>query len=58
MNYLAQEKYDKENTIRISLKLNKNTDDDILKAIDTANKQSSIKKLIRIALKNIWQKLN
>lgn len=52
MNYSAQEKYDKENTIRISLKLNKNTDDDILKAIDPNNKQSSIKKLIRIALKN------
>lgn len=48
----AQERYDQKNTIRISLKLNLTTDKDIIDAIDLNNKQSSIKKLIRIALKN------
>jgi len=42
-----QKKYDDKNTIRISLKLNINTDKDIIDKIDPNNKQTSIKKLIR-----------
>lgn len=44
----ASKKYDKENVIRISLKLNKNTDADILKALTKSNnKQGFIKESIR-----------
>lgn len=42
-----QKKYDDKNTVRISLKLNVNTDKDIIDKIDPNNKQSSIKELIR-----------
>jgi len=42
-----QKKYDDKNTMRISLKLNINTDKDIIDKIDMNNKQSSIKELIR-----------
>ena len=44
-----QEKYDKENTIFIGLKLNKKTDADIIEVLGD-NKQGSIKELIRKAL--------
>jgi len=47
-----QEKYDKANTQFIGLKLNKNTDKDILEAIDGKSKQTEIKRLIRLGLKN------
>lgn len=50
MKYKAQEKYDKINIEKITIKLNKNTDKDILEAIDMKNKQGSIKRLIRKAL--------
>ena len=41
-------KYDKENTIRLSLKLNKTTDADILKKLSQVeSKQGYIKELIR-----------
>ena len=44
----ATAKYDAENTIRVMLKLNKNTDADILKALEASgNKQGYIKQLIR-----------
>lgn len=44
----AQEKYDKANTIQITLKLNKNTDKDVIEWLyDTGNKQGYIKRLIR-----------
>lgn len=44
----ATAKYDKDNTKRISLKLNLNTDADILKKLDSEkNVQGYIKKLIR-----------
>lgn len=46
-----QKKYDDKNTIRISLKLNINTDKDIIDKIDPNNKQSSIKQLIRKGIK-------
>lgn len=48
-----QKKYDDVNCIRISLKLNQNTDKDILDKIDMNNKQTSIKKLIRKGLEKI-----
>ena len=44
----ASEKYDKLNTKQVVLKLNKKTDADILKHLDSLdNKQGYIKKLIR-----------
>lgn len=43
----ASEKYDRANTIRISLKLNKTTDAEILQKLDSvASKQGYIKELI------------
>lgn len=49
--YAAQEKYDKNNTQFIGLKLNKTTDKDILDAIEGKPKQTELKKLIRKGLK-------
>ena len=46
--YKSQEKYDKENTVSVKLKLNKKTDADILEALEkSGNKQGYIKSLIR-----------
>ena len=45
---IAQAKYDKEHTVRISLKLNLENDKDILPWLERQDsKQGSIKKLIR-----------
>ena len=45
---LRQDKYDAKATTRISLKLNNNTDADILNWLDKqGNKQGAIKSLIR-----------
>ena len=45
-------KYDRENTKRVYIKLNKNTDKDILDYLDSkSNKQGYIKKLIRKDMK-------
>ena len=45
-------KYDKENTKRVYIKLNKNTDKDILDYLDSIqNKQGYIKELIRKEMK-------
>lgn len=50
--YAAQKKYDAENTKRIVIKLNKNTDIDILSKLDTiTNKAGYIKECIRENLK-------
>lgn len=47
-----QARYDKENTKQIILKLNLNTDSDILEKLDAVdNKQGYIKELIRKDLK-------
>ena len=47
-NYKYTKKYDEANTIQIKLKLNCNTDADIISYLDaTGNKQGPIKKLIR-----------
>lgn len=46
--YKAQDKYDKENTVQVKLKLNKKTDADILdKLVSVEYKQKYIKELIR-----------
>lgn len=46
--YKDQEKYDKQNTMQIRLKLNLKTDADILEFLEkSGNKQGTIKKLIR-----------
>ncbi len=46
--YDAQERYDKENTIRVTFKLNKKTEADIIEALDGAErKQTFIKEAIR-----------
>ena len=44
---MASKQYDKENTVRFSLKLNINTDADIIARLDSVeNKQGYIKQLI------------
>ena len=44
----AQEKYDRVNTVHITLKLNKRTDADIIARLEASgNKQGYIKRLIR-----------
>ena len=46
--YEAQERYDKENTIRFTIKLNKKTEADIIEKLNSVdNKQGYIKRLIR-----------
>lgn len=55
--YKAQNKYDKANTVRISLKLNKNTDADVLQWLDEQeSKQGAIKELIRADIAHGKQK--
>ncbi len=49
---LTQMKYDKENMEKITIKLHKVKDADIINAIDKENKQGSIKKLIRNGINN------
>lgn len=49
----ASHKYDKENTMQFNLKLNLNTDKDIIEKLNTVDsKQGYIKKLIRQDIKN------
>lgn len=44
----AREKYEKTNTVQLKMKLNRNTDADILAKLDSVgNKQGYIKSLIR-----------
>lgn len=48
----AQDKYDAKATVQLKMKLNKRTDADILRKLDSVpNKQGYIKKLIRDDLK-------
>lgn len=50
--YDAQDRYDKENTIRISIKLNKKTEADIIERLNSVDKkQTYIKELIRADIK-------
>ena len=46
-----QENWDSTHTKRYMLKLNLNTDKDIIEHIDESNKQGSLKKLIRDGIK-------
>ena len=49
----------KENTTFIGLKLNNRTDADILAALDGKQKQSEIKRLLRIAIQSKkWSRSN
>jgi hypothetical protein len=53
MKYKAQEKYDKNNTIRFTIKLNKNTDKEIIEALlNCGNKQGYIKEAIKFFIQN------
>ena len=47
--YAKQEKYEKENVIRVNIKLNKKTDADIIANLDLSpgKRTGSIKKLMR-----------
>jgi hypothetical protein len=55
----SKAKWDKENTVMITLKLVKSTDADILSALDPeAPKQTQIKAWIRYAIKNIRKSEN
>ncbi len=47
---INQSKYDNEHIMKISLKLHKQNDKDIIDAINLRNKQGSIKELLRIAI--------
>lgn len=48
-----QERYDRENIVRLSMKLNKKTDAEILQKLDTvSSKQGYVKDLIRKDLAN------
>ena len=52
----AKKKWMKENTSFIGLKLNHKTDSDILDALQGKQKQTEIKRLVRIALQSEKQK--
>jgi len=47
----AKERYDARTAVYVSLKLNRGTDADILRAIDGKQKQTEIKRLIRQGMK-------
>jgi len=47
---INQKKYDNENILKITIKLHKRNDKDIIDNIDLKNKQGSIKALVREAL--------
>jgi len=47
-NTLAQAKYDKENVVRYSLKLNKNTDKDVIELIESTAKRLGVSKQVAI----------
>lgn len=50
--YAPQQKYDAVNTVKVSLKLNKTTDADILEVLEQAeSKQGMIKQLVREGMK-------
>lgn len=48
----SRKEWTKQHTTFIGLKLNHNTDRDILDALDGKQKQTEIKRLIRLAIKN------
>ena len=53
MSKAAQERYDRENTIRVTIKLNKKTDAEIIALLSSApSKQGLIKKILKNFCKN------
>ena len=53
MSIAAQERYDRENTVFVGLKLNKKTDADIIALLESSdNKQGTIKKILKEFIKN------
>lgn len=52
----AKKEWEKNNTTFVGLKLNHNTDSDILEALQGKQKQTEIKRLLRIALQGEKQK--
>ena len=53
MSKKAQEKYDRENTVFVGLKLNRKTDADIIALLEKSdNKQGTIKKILKNFIKN------
>lgn len=53
VKYAPQNKYDKNNTVQIKMKLNKNTDADIIEYLETKdNRQGYLKALIRKDMEN------
>ena len=52
----SKTRWEKENVTQVSLKLNHNTDSDILDALQGKQKQTEIKRLLRIALQSEKQK--
>lgn len=53
MDYSAQEKYDSQNTVRFTIKLNKKTDKEIIDfLLNAKNKQGTIKKILKEYCKN------
>ncbi len=52
----AKKEWMKANTTQIPIKLNNNTDSDILDALQGKQKQTEIKRLLRIALQSEKQK--
>lgn len=47
MKYISQNNYEKKYVIRITFKLNKKYDKDIIEEIDTTNKSGWVKSMIR-----------
>lgn len=53
MSKAAQERYDRENTVFVGLKLNKKTDADIISLLERSdNKQGTIKNILKNFIKN------
>ena len=53
MSKAAQERYDRENTVFVGLKLNKKTDADIIELLERSdNKQGTIKNILKNFIKN------
>lgn len=52
----SKARWEKENVTQVTLKLNHNTDSDILEALQGKQKQTEIKRLLRIALQSEKQK--
>ena len=53
MSKAAQERYDRENTVFVGLKLNKKTDADIIELLESSdNKQGTIKNILKNFIKN------